>query len=237
MILFALCAAILLCGASLFTYFKSREERSYQRTVCIYALITILAAAAVRYLQSKAADALLLGALLKFSASLPGVLFALRGYLRKRNSFSFFIFAAILIGMIADVSININVLIGGCFFLIGHLLYDVAFLKKGKPSKRQLVLWLIISILMILPLYLLRKTIGSLFITIGVLIYISILFSTVIFSWSLNRLIFMAAAVFALSDCFMVLNNVMNAGMFLKILALLVYYGSLLLYGIVIWKE
>ena len=81
MILFALCAAILLCGASLLTYFKSREERSYQRTACIYALITILAAAAVRYLQSKTADALLLGALLKFSASLPGMLFALRDIL------------------------------------------------------------------------------------------------------------------------------------------------------------
>ena len=66
---------------------------------------------------------------------------------------------------------------------------------------------------------------------------ISHIFFPFIFSWSLNRLIFAAAAVFVLSDCFMVLNNVMNAGMFLKILALLVYYGSLLLYGIVIWKE
>ena len=46
-----------------------------------------------------------------------------------------------------------------------------------------------------------------------------------------------AAAVFAFSDCFMIFNIAANGNMVMRILALLVYYGSLLLYGAVLWKR
>ncbi|MBR2801782.1 MAG: hypothetical protein IKE21_04170 [Erysipelotrichaceae bacterium] len=126
---------------------------------------------------------------------------------------------------------------GGAFFLVGHLLYDAAFLQEKRPSRRQVLLWLFLSALMFIPLNFLRFRLNTLLSFFGAWAYFLILISTVVFSHSFEKLVFAAAAIFAVSDRFMILNIVMNSSMPLKILALLVYYGSLPLYGTVLWKR
>ena len=191
----------------------------------------------LRFLQHKLPAALGIGALLKFAASLPTVLFALKGYQVQRTKFGWYILLAIGLGMIADVLINISFAAGGIIFLLGHLLYDAAFLSESKPSARQVILWLGLSTLMLLPLYLLRDVIGSMINSIGLLLYVSILISTVVFSWSLEKQVFMAALIFAFSDCFLLVNNFFHGTVLMRILALLIYYGSLLLYGAALWQR
>ena len=68
-------------------------------------------------------------------------------------------------------------------------------------------------------------------------VYFSILVSTVVFSWSLEKMVFAAALVLAFSDCFMFIKDYFQGTMLMKILALLVYYGSLLLYGAALWQR
>ncbi|MBR2810911.1 MAG: hypothetical protein IKD69_05960 [Solobacterium sp.] len=50
-------------------------------------------------------------------------------------------------------------------------------------------------------------------------------------------MVFAAALVFAFSDCFLFVNSYFQGTMLMKILSLLVYYGSLLLYGATLWKR
>ncbi len=52
-----------------------------------------------------------------------------------------------------------------------------------------------------------------------------------IFSKPLGTSVFMAAAVFACSDIFMVFNILTDSGFLMKLAALLIYYISLLMYG------
>ncbi|MBR2551616.1 MAG: hypothetical protein IKF05_01310 [Erysipelotrichaceae bacterium] len=238
---FALGTSLILSACSLVTYFKSEklagENRSYRKVFAVYAVITVLAAIAVRVFQQQRPDGLLYGAGLKFTASLPTVLYALKGYRLQKTRFGLYILLAIVLGMFADIAINISFAVGGAFFLVGHLLYDFAFQNDRRPSRRQVLLWLLLSILMILPVFLFREKIGSTLAAVDTLIYISILISTVVFSFKLDKMIFATAVIFALSDCFMIYNIVTDGPMLLRILALLVYYGSLLLYGAVLWKR
>jgi hypothetical protein len=239
--LFFVTAALILLICSVLTYFYSFRLSGLPgprlKVFLLYAVITAASAVAVRLFQAENPDHLAGGAMLKFCASLPSVLYALRGYQLRKTKFGFFVLLAIILGMVADVSINLSFLAGGAFFLVGHLLYDFAFLSVSKPSKKQIVLWLILTALMIIPLYIFRAKIGSpAYAAVG-LVYISILISTVVFSWSLDKMIFAAAAIFAVSDCFMVINILTDGSTLMKILALLVYYGSLLLYGAVLWKQ
>ena len=90
---------------------------------------------------------------------------------------------------------------------------------------------------MFIPLNFLRFRLNTLLSFFGAWAYFLILISPVVFSHSFEQLVFAAAAIFAVSDRFMILNIVMNSSMPLKILALLVYYGSLPLYGTVLWKR
>jgi hypothetical protein len=240
MISFYLPAAAALLCASVCTYMYSCRISGKQKSFMVFllfSLITVLAAVTVRFFQAKYPENLAMGAVLKFCASLPSVLYAYRGYQLKKNRFSLIIVIAIVLGLIADVSINLSMIAGGVFFLVGHLLYDVAFFGEKRPSKKQIILWLVLTTLMIIPLGLFRTKLGSTAAAAGVLLYISILISTVVFSWSLDKMVFAAALVFAFSDCFMAANLLTQSSILMKILALLVYYGSLLLYGAVLWKR
>ncbi len=92
---------------------------------------------AVRYVQNAYPLDLSGAAILKFCASLATVLYALNGYLNHRSRFSMIIVIAIIFGLIADVCINLNFVIGGAAFAIGHLLYDFAFVMKQRPRRES----------------------------------------------------------------------------------------------------
>ncbi len=68
------------------------------------------------------------------------------------------------------------------------------------------------------------------------IIYFSVLISTVVFSFRLPKIIFAAAVIFAFSDLFMFFNMFSGGTIVMLILALLVYYFSLFLYGWGVWR-
>ena len=126
---------------------------------------------------------------------------------------------------------NEETLINTLVLIIGHLLYDFAFVMKQRPRRKQWILLAVLTALSLIPLYLLRSRIPSVPAGIGIIAYAAILFSTIIFSKPLGTSVFMAAAVFACSDIFMVFNILTDSGFLMKLTALLIYYISLLMYG------
>ena len=68
------------------------------------------------------------------------------------------------------------------------------------------------------------------------MVYLSIMLSTVVFSRKLNKLVWISALIFGVSDCFLIYNMAAAEGMFMKTVALLIYYASLLVYGVAIWE-
>ncbi len=72
--------AVILLGASVAVYIRSRHMAagSYRMIFALYAGITVAAAVAVRLVQKQYPQDLVSGAILKFCASFPSVLYALR---------------------------------------------------------------------------------------------------------------------------------------------------------------
>ena len=193
-------------------------------------------AVCVRLQQTAAPEALFPAAVLKFCASLPTVVLAYTGYRSEKNRADRLLLLAIVLCLAADVSINLSFIAGGAIFLIGHLFFDAAFIRMKKPEKKQWIQLAVTAAGGAVLLAVFYKRMNSPVLFFGALIYLVILFSTLILSFRLDRRLFAAAAVFAVSDALMAINMVTNAGMAMRILALLVYYGALILYGIAIWE-
>lgn len=153
----------------------------------------------------------------------------------EKNRFDRILLIAIVFGMFADIAINLNTTVGGILFLLGHLLYDLAFIKEKKPSGKQYLLWSFLYAIALIILFSIRNSVNTTLFLFS-LVYFLVLTSTVAFSLPLSRIIFISAVVFALSDCFLVYNMLADSNMILKTLALLIYYFSVLLYGVAIWE-
>ncbi len=212
-----------------------RENGRRLPVYLLYLIATVMAAVSVRYLQAVRPDERLGVAVLKGCASLPSVLLALRGFLMEKNRFDRILLIAIVFGMFADIAINLNTTVGGILFLLGHLLYDLAFIKEKKPSGKQYLLWGFLYAIALIILFSIRNSVNTTLFLFS-LVYFLVLTSTVAFSLPLSRIIFISAVVFALSDCFLVYNMLADSNMILKTLALLIYYFSVLLYGVAIWE-
>ena len=112
----------------------------------VHLCICLIAAFCVCFLQSKTPNDTFGIALLKSCASLPTVLLAYEGYRIERNIFDRFLLIAILIGMAADVFINMSAAAGAILFDIGHIVYMHAFIKEKRPSSKQVFLGVFISV-------------------------------------------------------------------------------------------
>ncbi len=238
MIVYLICAACFVADIIGWKYSESiiRGHRSPLPLFVLFLSVTVFSAAAVRYVQAVSPDNLIGTALLKFSASLPTVLIAVRGYQSERNRFDFILLLAISFCLLADVSINLSIIAGGGLFAAGHLLFDAAFISEKKPSRKQITVWLAASLLGAACIFMVRDKMPGLLFCILAAAYLSILISTIVFSFPLPRIIFCSALVFAFSDIFMVFNILNDGSMLMKFMALLVYYISLFLYGAAIWQ-
>ncbi|MBQ1476906.1 MAG: hypothetical protein IIZ33_02025 [Erysipelotrichaceae bacterium] len=238
MIVFLELLAVLLAMAACWKYMDRVIEEKKDRTVLylFFVMITMVYGISVRFYQGAYPEDLFGAAVLKFCASLPSVVLGLKGYLMEKNRFDLLIVIALITGLLADVSINLSMIAGAALFGIGHLLYDIAFIREKRPSRKQILVWLIITVLLDGVLFLLKEKFPSPSLLIPGMIYIAILVSTVVFSTHLPKIIFVSAAVFAVSDIFLIVNIVVSGNILMKTAALLIYYGAMLMYGIAIWE-
>ena len=133
--------------------------------------------------------------------------------------------------MAADIAINSSVAAGAVLFGICHILFVIAFIREKLPVRREVLIWLVLSVTAGILLTLIRDRIGSTMLYLTAVCYIAILISTCVFSFRMPRIIWLSAMVFALSDIMLVGNNAFNESLIMRIAALLVYYVSLLMYG------
>ncbi|MBR0473960.1 MAG: hypothetical protein IJJ19_03075 [Erysipelotrichaceae bacterium] len=136
----------------------------------------------------------------------------------------------------ADVIINFSLVAGGSVFAIVHIIFTITFIKENKPDRKQKLAWLILTLVIAVILVLIYSHINSIPMYLFALAYLSIMISTVVFSVKLNKLIFVSAIIFALSDCFLIFNMTVKPTVLMKLAALLIYYISLHLYGIAVWE-
>ena len=205
----------------------------------VYALffcITLACAITVRNIQADFPDAKLMAAILKFCASAPSLLLALRGFLMEKNRFDLRIVIALALCLMADVIINFSLVAGGSVFAIAHMIFTITFIIENKPDRKQKLAWLILTLVIAVILVLIYSHINNIPMYLFALAYLSIMISTVVFSVKLNKLIFVSAIIFALSDCFLIFNMTVKPTVLMKLAALLIYYISLHLYGIAVWE-
>lgn len=126
MIVFLELTAVLPTMAACWKYMDRVIKEKKDRTVLylFFVMITMVYGISVRFYQGAYPEDLFGAAVLKFCASLPSVILGLKGYLMEKNRFDLLIVIALITGLLADVSINLNMIAGATLFGIGHLLYD-----------------------------------------------------------------------------------------------------------------
>ena len=173
----------MVCAASLAAvvfawYITDRIFEKTKSPVPLYLLYFLICAAdtvILRLFQEKyPADILNVG-LLKFSASLPCVTYALHNYLYDKTRFSRMIVTALVTVMAADIAINISIAAGAVLFGICHLLFVIAFVREKRPVRSEVLVWIALSVTAGILLTLIRERIGSTSLYLTAVCYISIL--------------------------------------------------------------
>ncbi len=218
----------------------AEDDRRKRKRIPVYLChlcISLAAGFCVRFLQAKAPTEVFGTAILKFCASLSTVLLTEEGYQIEKNRFDRLILTAVILGMFADIAINISTPLGALLFGIGHLFFIHAFFKEQRPSKRQILLCMALCILIGVTLLFLYSRLNSLTMYLLAWIYLSILCCTTVFASNMKRNVFIASLVFALSDILLIINILIPPGFFANLFSLWVYYLSLILYGISVWEN
>ena len=213
------------------------DDRERRKFYLLLFLVSCINAVAVRYRQSIIPKSPFQVSVLKFCASLPSVILAAEGFRKKKDRFDLLLLAAIILCLVADVTINRSFTAGGAVFFAGHICFNAAFLGRRKPGKKQLLMVCCAFLFCLFALFWQRDHLGSLLNYLLSAVYLTILASTLIFSFPLDKEIFAAAAVFAVSDLLMIGNILFSGGTGMRTLALIIYYASLLLYGAAIWEK
>ena len=207
---------------------KNAEDPKAKILIYVRFLVaTVIGAIGVRHFQAVDPGNKILTAVLKICASLPSVLLALKGYLREKNSFDLKLVIALILCMLADAAISISFIAGGAGFAIAHIVFVMAFIKEEHPTRKQLLVWIVLIGVIALFLLTQKQKLNTAMLYIMALTYLSIMITTVVFSRHLPRIIFLAAIIFAISDCLLIVNIIVTPSFLSRLLALLVYYCAL----------
>ena len=170
------------------------KKADKQNRKMLYLMCFVLScgnAVCVRIQQAAAPEALFQAAVLKFCASLPTVILVYTGYRYEKNSkMARFLLTAVTLCLAADIAINLSFAAGGFLFLSGHLFFDAAFITERKPDRKQFAQLIVSAAGGAVLLLLLYKHINSIPLYVGALTYMTVLFSTLIFSFKLDRRLF-----------------------------------------------
>ena len=121
--------SLILVGCGWFLANKAVSNRKIR--IGVYALffcITLACAITVRNIQADFPDAKLMAAILKFCASAPSLLLAIRGFLMEKNRFDLRIVIALALCLMADVIINFSLVAEGSVFAIAHMIFTITFI-------------------------------------------------------------------------------------------------------------
>ena len=154
------------------------------------------------------------------------VLIACISYRRRRNDLSFFILIATGVFLLADLLTTDHLAIGAVFHICAYGVLCYAFIKEERPDKKQIGLWIFMSICSIFVLSFIKGEYGALRFMAG--FYLIAAFAMVITSFPMPRRVFIGSMLLFAAGILLIINQIYGTSFLSHILSLGTYYAALL---------
>lgn len=173
--------------------------------------------------------AVLLPTIVKALAAVFIVLFAVSGKRFWQDSFNRMIFLSLLLFLAADVLLKVVGVAGVVLFGLAHLLLAITFLKKTKPAKAGWIIWILLTIVLGVCVFLLlpKAVPGGYLGCCGLTLYASVLALMVVSAVKMPRLLSLAAYAFIVSDLLLIPDMVSPQLVWCHCISTFLFYLSL----------
>ncbi|MBE6017700.1 MAG: lysoplasmalogenase, partial [Lachnospiraceae bacterium] len=152
-------------------------------------------------------------------------------FLRKRaKEWGFiWIFAAVILGELADVFIGYSFITGVVLFAACHICLVIAFQRRKKLRRIQWIIWAAVSSGAIVAVLLFSGKAGTF--TYGAAAYAPILVLMLVSSFNVDRMINIAAGMFFISDLMLALYQTKHLHISIHIIYMALFYAAMLLFA------
>lgn len=164
---------------------------------------------------------------IKFSIGLISVLLSLPMLIRKKNRKQVVLSIVLVLFLLGDTSINLNFLVGGILFSLGHILLLACLFYRFKPTKDILIVFGI-TYLVFLTLNLCFLNKNGILLTVGFLVYSLIISLLEAVSIRYCNQIRIGVLLFVLSDFMLMLNIGLGNSLMFGHFARFIYYFSVM---------
>lgn len=155
------------------------------------------------------------------------ILIAYISYRRRKNDLSLFILIATGVFLAADLLTTSHLAIGGMLHIVAYGLLCYAFIKEEKPDKKQIGLWIFMSLASVFVLSFIKGEYGTL--RLMAILYLTAAFAMVITSFPMPRRVFTGSILLFVSGILLIYNQIHGTTFFSHIVSLGTYYAALLI--------
>lgn len=169
----------------------------------------------------------------KIVAAILLVMFALSGKQIRKNTFNTFIFVALICDLAADILIKYTPIVSVTLFGVGHLILVILFIKKKRPSKIGLLIWILVSVVIGVAIFLFLHGIvpkGYLGCA-GATLYASVLVLMVVAAVNMPKKLRLASYAFIVSDLLLVPDMISPKFIWCHCISTMLFYLSLWLFS------
>ena len=138
---------------------------------CLIELLTLLLLIPEYYRSNRLSPRSVKALFFKGFPTFLAVLLAALGGCMDPDPFTKLVLCALILGTLADVLINLSLLLGGTFFALGHLCYFCAFIQKGGMTGAFWLVFTAAAIPAAVIAFLSRSIVRSIGIRIGITVY------------------------------------------------------------------
>ena len=161
----------------------------------------------------------------KSAIGILSILMALTGYLRRTKRLAGFVLIGLCILAVADVMMTYRTAIGAVFHIAAYLFLSYAFIREDTPDRKQIIAWIVASVLGILILSRIKGEYGIL--RIMAMIFLTSALLMICTSFVLPKRVFNGTVLLFLAGI-MVMYNTINGRTFLShIISLGTYYAAI----------
>ncbi len=165
--------------------------------------------------------------LFKAIIGILSVLIALSGYLRRKRPLSGFIMLSLLVMTAADIVMTESIYVGPILHSISYLILSYAFMREEKMEKKQIILWGVAVLAMVVAAILIRGKFGAL--RILAIIYSASALLMIVNSFSQQRRVMSGSILLFISGLLVMYNEIQGKTFFSHLISLGTYYVAIAL--------
>ena len=152
-----------------------------------------------------------------------------QGYRKQPSALSKFIIISMILFTAADIAINYSFIVGIIIYGVGEGALSYQFIKYDKPEKWQIIMWVLLSVVAFLVVYLTKNM--SFNMRVYIFLYSLILGGMLITSFTMPKKIRFGSIILLVANVLLFTNEIARPRLMIHVIALALYYITVSLFA------